>query len=269
MAEASWPVHASPRITELTFARALGEGPKVSMAVSESGDIWKVIRSHGIDPSFALGMFWVESLFGTAGWNVWSTPPLKSWGNILWVNCQVKTVPGVGKYEASNGYDYAYYPSWAVGVEDFCLLLDDYRRQGNDSRYGDVSKIYGTTAKWPANTPGSKDHLHYLDIVLGRMARYDSAKPQEGEMAVMASGLGVSSAKKYFVAGGDRWYVMPGGTQSYAFRKSALLPYFGRVLGSNWVQVQVDTGRFGGVTSGTTAPVLAYLPNFDAGRVVG
>ena len=265
MAEGSWPVHSGPRISELTFARALGEGPKTSPATSESGAIYKTFLAHGIDPSFALGMFWVESLFGTAGWNIWSDPQLKSWGNVLWVNCQVKDVPGVGKYEASNNFDYAYYPSWEVGAEDFCRLLDDYRRQGTDSRYGDVSKVYGATAKWPANPPGSADHTKYLNIVLGRMNQYDLYKPQEGEMAVTANGLTPTSNKKYYVEGGDRWYVMPGGTQSYAFRKSAMLPYFGKVLGSNWVQVLVHTGRF----SSTTDPTLVYLPNFKADRVVG
>lgn len=265
MAEGTWPTHAPPRITELTFANALIEGPKVFPGAYEIGAVWKQLVGSGIDPSFALGHFWVESLFGTAGWNIWSTPKLMSWGNILYPNCSVKDVAGVTEYSASNGFHYAAYPDWTTGVEDYCLLLGKYLDHAPDSKYGDTSTIYGATAKWTAKTPGSESHLKYLDIVLGRMTRYDIRPKWEGELAIYSPGTVYTTNRRYLVKPGDRWFTKPGGNASYMFKAGGNSYFMGQVAGTSWCAIRVNTARLS--TDGKTRPAIGYLPNFDPKRL--
>jgi hypothetical protein len=265
LAEAEWPVHAPARITELTFANALIEGPRVFKGVDEIGTIWKTLMKHGVDPSFALGHFWVESNFGTAGWNVWSEPKLYSWGNVLYPNSSLKGTPGVTEYSASNGYHYTAYPDWTTGVEDYCLLLNQYRDQAPDYRYGDTSTIYGATAKWPAKTPGSDGHLKYLDIVLGRMTRYDIRPDWEGELTLYTPGTTYNSNKRYAIKAGDRWYLKPGGSTSYAFKADGSAVFLGQVSGTSWFAIRVSTARLS--NDGVTRFVVGYVPAFDSKRL--
>lgn len=266
MSDPTWAVHGPPRITELTFANALSEGPRFFKGVEETGTIWKTLLSYGVDPSFALGHFWVESLFGTAGWNIWADPPLRSWGNILYVNSSLRDRAGVTEYKASNGYDYAAYPDWTTGVEDYCLLLGKYRDHSPDYRYGDTSIIKGATAKWMAKVPNSDQHLNYLEIVLSRMSRYDSRPDFEGDMFIsFASGMVYTSSKRYEVKTGERWYPTAGGSVSYPIATGGKAVFLGQVHGSSWVAVQIRTGRFS--PDGKTRPVVGYVPNFDAKRV--
>lgn len=264
MVEETAPTHAAPRITELTFANGLTEGPRVFNEFSEIGAIWRTLTDAGVDPSFALGHFWVESGFGTLGWNIWSDPPLRSWGNILYVNSQVRDRPGVGEYKASNGYEYTYYPDWTTSVVDYCLNLDRYRDRSPDPRYGDTSTIYGACAKWAANEPGSVDHLKYIDIVLGRVARYDERPDWEGEMAVIGASSPTSN-QRYLIKDGERWYIKPGGTQSYEVRADVKAMYFGQVAGTSWGMVRINTARFS--SDGKSRPTLVYVPNWSAARI--
>ncbi len=220
--------------------------------------------AHGVDPSFALGMFWRESSFGTAGWNLWAD--LKSWGNVLWVNCQVRDVPGVEEYKAANGFEYAKYPDWGTGAEDFCRLLDDYTRRGTDARYGDISLVYGATAKWAANPPGSDDHIAYVDNVVSRMNRYDTEPPQEGEMAISAAGVKMTTDASYWLAKGEPYYFVPGkaanGKFSFGTRPGAYVPYFGRIAGTDWAAVYATTSKL----TGSMDPTIVYV-RYDPTRV--
>lgn len=269
MAEETWLTHAAPRITELSFANALTEtSGRIFVGNNEIGAIWSMLLSYGVDPSYALGQFWTESLYGTAGWNIWSEPPMRSWGNILWSNCQMKDRAGVTSYAASNGYTYASYPNWTTGVEDYCLLLAQYATQHDDSRYGDTATIYGATAKWMGKLPGSEDHLRYLDVVLGRMDRYDSRPPFEGEMLINSGtqpDIQYTTNKRYAIKAGDRWYLKPGGSASYAFRKDGTAIFEGQVMGTSWFAIRVMTTRFS--NDGSMKPVIGFAPNFDAKKV--
>lgn len=271
MAEGTWPTHAAPRITELTFANALIENDnRVFKGIPEIGTIWNTLLQHGVDPSFALGQFWTESLFGTAGWNVWSEPPLRSWGNILYVNSLIKDRPGVSRYDASNGFTYTVYPDWTTGAEDYCLLLEQYAKEHDDPRYGDTALIYGATAKWMADPPGSEGHLRYFDVVLGRMERYDIRPAFEGDMIIVQSAaietpLQIDTNMRYSVKAGDRWYVKPGGAESYAIRKDRDVVFAGQVAGTSWFAIRLRTSRFSSDETSDTAVV--YMPNFRAARV--
>lgn len=265
MAEGSWPTHAAPRITELTFANALIEGPKVFPGAYEIAAIWKTLVGVGVDPSFALGQFWIESLFGTDGWNVWSEPALMSWGNVLYPNSSVRDRAGVTEYVASNGFHYTAYPDWTTGVEDYCLLLGKYRDQSPDARYGDTAEIDGATAKWAAKSPTSTSHLNYLDIVLGRMTRYDTRPDWEGELAIYTPDTTYSSNRRYAIHAGDRWYLKPGGNTSYVFKAASTAILMGQVAGSSWCAIRVLTARLSG--DGKTRPAIGYLPNFDPRRM--
>lgn len=265
MAEPSWPTHAPPRITELTFGNALIEGPRLFSGADEIDTIWKTLTEAGVDPSFALGQFWVESLFGTAGWNIWAEPKLYSWGNILYENTSLKGTPGVTKYAASNGFNYTAYPNWTTGVVDYCMLLDKYDKQSPDSRYGDTSTIDGATAKWAAKSPTSDSHLNYLEIVLGRMTRYDNRTDWEGELAIFTPGMTYSTNRRYSINAGDRWYLKPGGSTSYVFKAASVAIFLGQVAGTSWFAIRVLTARLS--TDGKTRPVIGYLPNFNPARL--
>lgn len=269
MAEETWLTHAAPRITELTFANALTETDgRIFKGSEETGAIWNTLLKHGVDPSFALGQFWTESLYGTAGWNIWSEPPMRSWGNVLYLNSSLRDDPTVTSYPASNGYVYTSYPNWTKGVEDYCLLLEKYAKQTNDPRYGDTSRIYGATAKWMGKAPGTEEHLRYLDVVLGRMDRYDARPPFEGEMLINSGAnadIKFSTNKRYVIKSGDRWYLKPGGSVSYAFRADGDAIFFGQVQGTSWFAIRIMTTRFN--DAGKAEPVVGYMPNYTASKV--
>lgn len=265
MTDGSALTHSAPRITELTFADALSEGPRVFTGMSEIGSIWQVLIDAKVDPSFALGQFWVESLFGTAGWNIWSDPPLHSWGNILYPNSTVRGTPGVGQYSASNGYHYTYYPDWTTGVRDYVGLLDQYAKSGVSTQYGDLRTIDGATAKWTAKDPDSTAHLNYLDIVLGRMARYDGRADWEGDTLLTTSGITYNTNKRYAIKAGDRWYPKAGGATSYEFRSDSTAIYLGEVSGTSWGAIRVITARFS--SDGKSKPVIGYIKGVKASRI--
>lgn len=266
MAEETWPTHAAPRITELTLANALTETKaRVFQGAEEHETIWTTLLQYGVDPSFALGQFWTESLYGTAGWNIWSEPPMRSWGNVLYVNSHLHDRSGVTAYKASNGFTYTAYPDWTTGVEDYCMLLADYAKNHDDRRYGDTALVYGASAKWMAKVPGSEEHLRYLDVVLGRMNRYDARTPFEGDMAIYGTGITYTTNKRYAVKTGDRWYLKPGGAVSYTFKADGSGYFLGQVNGTSWLAIRVMTARLS--SDGKARAVIGYLANFDPKRV--
>ncbi len=271
MSSQTWPTHSAPRLTELTFLDALTEGPRVFSAPQEVGSIWRTLIQYGVDPSLALGQFWAESLFATAGYAIDSAEdgtPLRALGNILSVNSVLlaRGTTGVSTWSNhSHTYTYAQYATWTLGAEDYCLHLDQYVRNSPDSRYGDTSVIRGATAKWIGKPLDSEEHLRYLDVVLGRMDRYESREPWEGDMAIFSDGVSYSSSKRYAIKAGDRWYLKAGGTVSYQFRVDASVHFMGRVMDTSWFAVRVNTGRF--TSDGKSRPVIAYLPNFSASRL--
>jgi hypothetical protein len=265
MTDGSSLTHAAPRITELTFADALIEGPHAFPGWDEIGSIWRTLITAGVDPSFALGQFWVESLFGTAGWNIWSEPRLKSWGNILYPNSLVRDVPGVGEYAASNGYHYTYYPNWTTGVLDYVRQLELYAKRGVVPVYGDLRTIDGATAYWTKKDPDSTSHINYLDIVLGRMARYDGRPDWEGDTVISAPGITYNTNMRYAIKDGDRWYPKAGGATSYEFRSDSTAIFLGQVAGTSWGAIRVMTARFS--PDGKAKPVIGYISKVDAARI--
>lgn len=268
-ADSSWPTHAPPRITELTFAQALYEGPHVFPGVGEIWAIWKTLLAHGIDPSFALGHCWVESNFGTAGFNA-QNPDMRAWGNILAVNSALlaANTPGVHRWSTTTNdgttYTYAIYDSWALGVEDYALLIDQYRDTSPDARYGPTETIYGATAKWPAKVLGSPWHLNYMTIVLNRMDIYDGRTPTEGDVAILED-QPKGHPGYYRVKKGEHWYDKSDlAARSHSFSNDARVQFRGLVDGAGWAAVRLGTSVF--IKDGASHPVTAYVP-FDSTRL--
>lgn len=179
--------HAEPRITELTFASILAE--KHSPAMFSVRDIWPILLDFGVDPSFALAVFWTESLYGTAGW----ATQTGSWGNQLFVNT---TIGESTLYKASNGYEYAKYANWVDAVRDYCGLLAQYEEWATEANF--TSNIFYATAKWIGRPPGSADHIQYLHVVLWRMNQYDLRPPSKGDPMIQLE-PGTITKKKFLL----------------------------------------------------------------------
>jgi hypothetical protein len=264
------PTHRPARITELTFANALLEGPHVFKGMGEIGAIWATLAMYGVDASFALGQFYAESFFGNAGYAKDAADdgtPLHAIGNILSVNSPLldRDEPGVATWSNhAHTYTYARYSTWALGALDYCLLLRNYA-MGFDPRYGDSSMIFGATARWAGKAPGSIEHRAYMDAIVGRMDTYDGRPPWEGDMAIIAPVDTVpSSNARYQIRMGDRWFEKAGGHVSHAFTADMLIPFFGLVGGTSWFAVGVRTGRFS--TDGSLRSAEVYLPAYDPTR---
>jgi hypothetical protein len=114
-----------PRISAAGFEAFLREVR--SPAAAEAQDSWTAVASEGVDPLFALAIFWHESRCGTTG--VVAAHDLRNPGATRSSRTGVGepvVIPGRGQFWR--------YPSWAHGFRDLARRLVDpnftYRRQG-------------------------------------------------------------------------------------------------------------------------------------------
>src|SRR6185295_3480469 len=125
---------AAPRIPYTEFLKRLKS--KNSPAVAEAKDIYDYFVLAGVDPSFALAQYRVESQYGTAGHAVVT----KSWGNMLFDSSLC--LNAVGTYVPGNGYTYAKYNDVLHASFDYANYLHDYADNRN------LHTIYDVTAEW-------------------------------------------------------------------------------------------------------------------------
>ena len=113
-------LHA-PRISAVQFRRVLEQyrSPCASMA----DECYAIIQRSGLDPAIALAFFAKESTFGTRG----VTVETRNWGN---VRTPFKPERAVGTHPRN----FAIFPSWQVGLEDWCdRIRYRYVQQGLDT----------------------------------------------------------------------------------------------------------------------------------------
>jgi len=160
-----------PRITKVEFASILATAK--SPAASEAGQVFEILTASGVDPSFALAQFRVESQYGKAGYAAITG----SWGNMLYDSSlcvHAKPIDGRAApyYKATNGYTYATYLNYKDAIADYCNYIHWYK-----DNYG-LDTIYEATARWIGKVAGSKYHLNYVDIIVNDMISYEF---KEGE----------------------------------------------------------------------------------------
>jgi hypothetical protein len=153
------PTLAPPRIEYGRFLQLLQS--KNSPAVPEAIDIWNIFIGQGVDPSFALAQYRVESQYGTAGHAVVTG----SWGNMLYDSNLTKLA--VSRYSPGNGYTYAVYDSYRNAAIDYARYLHWYKDKYN------LYTIYEATARWIGKVPGSSGHISYINIVINDMYEYE------------------------------------------------------------------------------------------------
>jgi hypothetical protein len=153
------PTLALPRITATKFISLLKT--KNSPAVPEGQAVFDILVAQGVDPSFALAQFRVESQYGTAGY----AKTTGSWGNMLYDSNL--TILASGTYSPGNGYTYATYHSYVDAITDYCRYIHWYKDQyGKDT-------IYEATARWIGKKPGSVWHISYVNIIISDMIDYE------------------------------------------------------------------------------------------------
>jgi len=135
---------------------------KNSPAVDQAQEIYDGFVSSGVDPSFALAQYRVESQYGTAGHAVVT----KSWGNMLWDKSLC--LNAVGQYAPGNGFTYAKYNDVYSASLDYAHYLHDYA----DNR--DLHTIWQVTAEWIGKAPGTPCHVSYVDIIINDMILYET-----------------------------------------------------------------------------------------------
>ena len=158
------PTLAPPRITAARFKELLKT--KSSPAVAESDQVFAILVAQGVDPSFALAQFRVESQYGTAG----HAKVTGSWGNMLWD--RNLTILASGKYSPGNGYTYAVYDNYVDAITDYSRYIHHYKDE-----YG-FDTIYEATARWIGKPRGSAGHESYTNIIIDDMIDYEY--PQGG-----------------------------------------------------------------------------------------
>lgn len=157
------PTLAPPRISAIKFRQLLQS--KNSPATAESSAIYSSLVNNGVDVSFALAQFRVESQYGTAGY----AKETGSWGNMLWDANLCKHATGKITKTTSDGskYTYATYDDYVDAVEDYSNYLHWYISQYS------LTTLYGATARWIGKVPGSQYHLTYVDTIVNDMTDYE------------------------------------------------------------------------------------------------
>lgn len=153
------PTLAPPRITEAKFKSLLAA--KNSPATAAAGAIFNILVQEGVDPSFALAQYRVESQYGTAGY----AKITGSWGNMLFDTGL--TILRSGVYAPGNGYTYATYDTFEDAIRDYCRYIHWYKDEYN------LGTIYGATARWIGKVPGSTGHMSYVSIIVDDMIKYE------------------------------------------------------------------------------------------------
>ena len=259
----------SPRINYERFRDILARKP--SPALSEAKPIWDLLIAGGVDPSFALGQFLVESIYGTAG----HAKVTKSWGNILW---DAAWTPTRDKYAPGNGYTYAKYPNWTEGAEDYVAYVRRYA-ETVDNRYGGVTDtIDECTARWVGDPLDSEEHKRYVSVLLSAINDDYEHVPNSfvdvGDRMIYAGKAGITSKARYPLKNGTAAYRGTDGTLlkyvSFGDGSSTLVTdvrFLGPV-GQPWTDT---TWAWGAFVFGTSAAdpqgTIAYIKNPDPKKV--
>jgi PAS domain-containing protein len=163
------PTHAAPRINLARFDELLRS--KNSPVGSEAAAVWQVLVSEGVDPSFALAQFRVESQYGTAGW----AKETGSWGNMHYdENLTVRSGPPMTFYTSTgNKHVFATYDNYVDAIHDYINYIHWYR-----DRHG-LETIYEATGRWLGLTrTGDSGHIAYVNTIVADMVAYEH---EEGE----------------------------------------------------------------------------------------
>lgn len=163
---------APPRITYEKFLSLLKS--KNSPAVPEALSIWNVLITEGVDPSYMLAQYRVESQYGTSGHALVT----KSIGNMLWDASLC--IHAIGKYAPGNGFTYAKYNNHTDAAKDYARYLHDYAENRNKP------DIYSATSEWIGKPEGSPGHFSYVTIVINDMIEYEI---QPGEFVDTGDGM--------------------------------------------------------------------------------
>jgi len=259
----SSPTLAPARITYARFLQLLNS--KNSPAVPEAQDIWDHFREQGVDPSFALAQYRVESQYGTAGY----AKTTKSWGNMLYdKDLTILTIPGpAGKYRpAGSGFTYAAYANHLDAAKDYARYLHDYAENRN------LPHIYGATAEWIGKTPGSTGHISYVNTVISDMYEYEFKDGQFYEVGdkMIYAGTPFDKASGKIV---QKYPVVNGQTILYRGTDGSVLKTFKGTSGLAWffglVQGSKDWGLICiGTDLADSDATLVYIKNVDLSKVV-
>lgn len=190
------------RITHDRFKQILSE--QKSPALPYVDHIWTVLIDQGVDPSFALAHFQVESLYGKAG----HAKVTHSWGNILW---DAAWTPNAPKYAPGNGYTYAVYDNFGASIVDYAAYVNRYAVTA-DARYGGITDtIDEATARWTgAGSLTDAGHLRYVSIMLNNINTYYEYVPntfvEVGDKMIQVGSADVKTSTRYPVKNGTALY---------------------------------------------------------------
>ena len=107
-------IAAPPRISPERFHRVLLAGGSPAAGENTDQGLYRICVDRGVDPAIALAFFRHESSFGTQGKAVTTL----NWGNLR-AGRRAYLIAPVG----GAGGNFAWYRSWAEGLQDFCDLL--------------------------------------------------------------------------------------------------------------------------------------------------
>jgi N-acetylmuramoyl-L-alanine amidase len=142
-----------PRISRESFAYALRDAG--SPASSEANECWAAVAAEGVDPLFALAVFWHESRFGTVG--VVASHDLRNPGATRSSRTGVGEpvlVPGRGQFWR--------YPNWVEGFRDLARRLTDPQFVYRQRKCWTIAQIIPIWA--PAGD--GNDPASYIDAVV-------------------------------------------------------------------------------------------------------
>ncbi len=261
----TWPTHNTPRITKTKFISILKS--KDSPAVAEASAVFDVLVAQGVDPSFALAQFRVESQYGTAGY----AKETGSWGNMLYDrNLTILSGPPVTKTTSSGAkYTYATYDNYVDAVTDYCRYLAWYRDE-----YG-LEDIYGATARWLGREPGSTGHENYVSIIISDMILYEHPEGsfyESGDKMIYAGqSIGVTNGKlngqlklRYPINYGDSLYRGTNGDFLKKFTGTSGTAWFLGPVNGSWDWGAIIIGTSVADPNGT----VVYIKNPDQTKVV-
>lgn len=252
------PTLALPRITAARFKSLLQT--KNSPAVPESNEVYNILVAQGVDVSFGLAQFRVESQYGTAGY----AKITGSWGNML--HDTHLTTHESGTYSPGNGYTYATYANYVDAITDYCTYIHWYKDQYS------LDTIYEATARWIGKVPGSPGHESYVQTIINDMIEYEY--PQGGYESgdrMIYFGDAFDRATGKIV---QKYGPISSGLQLYrgASDEFPLKKYSG-ATGNAWWLGFVNGGKdWGAIVIGTTLAdpdaTIVYIKNPDPTKII-
>lgn len=262
----SWPTHNTPRISLAKFTSILKS--KNSPAVPEASAVFAVLIDNGVDPSFALAQFRVESQYGTAGY----AKETGSWGNMLYDRNLTKlSGTPITKVTSSGAhYTYATYSNYVDAVTDYCRYLAWYRDE-----YG-LDDIYGATARWLGREPGSTGHENYVSIIIADMIDYEHPEGtfyESGDKLIYAGDSIGHNADGKLNGQLKLRYPINDGDTLYRGTTGDFLKKFSGKSGTAWFLGPVNgSWEWGAIIIGTSVAdpegTIVYIKNPDKTKVV-